>query len=64
MKKSVMIRRVKNCVLSQLPPKIRTAVELDISGVKLTKEQQKCYKMIKQESVKNGLSVSICVVCV
>lgn len=54
--KTLMIRRVKDLVLSQLPPKIRSSVQLDVSGIKLNENQKKNIKEAKKAVAETGLS--------
>jgi len=58
LQESVMLRRTKDDVLSQLPPKLRRSVSLDVSCVKVTAGQQHAIDEIKVAVGQRGLSVS------
>lgn len=57
LQETIMLRRTKEDVLTQLPPKLRRSVALDVSGAKTTSKQKEAMDEAKNAINQKGLSV-------
>ena len=58
LEETIMLRRTKEDVLSQLPPKVRCSITIDVGNSRKTLKLKESFDKAHQAIEKKGLSVS------
>ena len=59
LEETIMLRRTKDDVLSQLPPKVRQAITIDVGNFKKQSKLKESFEKAQHAVEKKGISVSL-----